>query len=178
MLKYKLTNGEEEDKNTLNLDKYFVGELYTVKQEVGYFKKSDMRIALGDYIPWDKIEEEPGKGKKIIFSHYYGDRIPTSGYEFLTNEGFSILFMRPNKILFNKVVSDLDEIDVFIYVNGKLRNPTTEEMWNYILEHENIEEYKEELKEINRMSNIYHEDKKDLERIEASKDKVLIKKIK
>lgn len=178
MLKYKLTKGEAEDKNTLNLDKYFVGELYTVKPEVGYFKKSDMRIALGDYIPWDKIEEEPGKGKKIIFSHYYGDRIPTSGNEFLTNEGFSILFMRHNKILFNKVVSDFDEIDVFIYVNGKFRHPTTEEMWAYIIEHENIEEFKEELKEINRMSHIYHEDKKDLEKKAASKDKVLIKKIK
>lgn len=180
MIKYKLTKGEEEDKNTINLNNYCIGELYTVKPEIGYFNKKDMRIGLSDFMPWDKIEQEPGKCKKIIFDYYcdLGSDIPSCGNEFLTKEVFPILFMRSNRIILNKAESSFDEFDAFIYLKGKLRHPTTDEMWAYIIEHEDTERYKEELNNIKRMSNIYHEDREEFERKEACKDKVLIKRIK
>lgn len=180
MLEYKLTKGEVTDSDTVKLNEYLIGELYTVKPEVGYFNKKDLRIGLSDFMPWDKIEQEPGKGKKIIFDYYcdLGSDIPSCGNEFLTKEVFPILFMRSNKIILNKAESSFDEFDAFIYLNGKLRHPTTDEMWAYIIEHEDTEKYKEELNNIKRMSKIYHEDREEFEGKEASKDKVLIKRIK
>ena len=37
--KYVLTRGELEDRDTIDLKKCYVGELYTVKPEVGYLRK-------------------------------------------------------------------------------------------------------------------------------------------
>ena len=183
MLEYELTRGEGEDKDTINLKDYVVGELYTVKPEVGYFKKRDMRIGLNDYVPWDKIEQEPGKGKKIIISRrYYPEGsifVSTCGFEFLTNTIIHVLYIGPRKLFFKRVNGDdFEELDSFIYLHEDLKSPTIDEMWDYIVEHEDIEKYREELDEILSTSKMYHEEKAEQERNEANKNKVLIKKIK
>lgn len=180
MLEYKLTKGEGTDSDTVKLNEYLIGELYTVKPEVGYFVKNDMRIGFNDYIPWSKIEQKPGKGKKIIVKCSYrpNGELSLGAIEFLTNRLLDVIYIAPHKLIFNRAnACSYKTYNAFVYLREGLKNPTTEEMWNYILEHENVEQYYEELNAIISNSEMYCNKKLELENIENNKNKLLIKKI-
>lgn len=155
MAKYVLAKGEKVDKNTVRVEDYIKAEIRMVSEEKGYITNK----YVGDH--YDFLFHENSHSKKvgdiIIKNNLALKRsLPVPVEEFLTGTRFEkVTFLK--SITGRRVIgrSSAKELDTFVYLFLDFY-PTVEELWTYIQEHENVEEYKEQLEELKAQGSLRH----------------------
>ena len=169
MAKYVLAKGEKADKNTVRVQDYVIARLYMVKEEKGYIDNTNTDNQM-DFIGYetrnlDQIGDIIVKNSLAIKGH-----IPTKAEEFLTGTKFELLSFQQN-VIKTRLVSRVSarELDTFVYLFLD-HHPTVEQLWKYIQEHENVEEYREQLEELKKQGLANHQQAKINEKLKAEEE--------
>ena len=158
MAKYILEKGAKPDKNTVRVEDYLIGTLYTTTEEQGYIEKKYFETEW-DFVGNIKRPEKITKEGEIMIKNTPALKtklLSPKATEFLTGVQLDLLSYRPDPL--GKVIltrSSSKELDTFVYM-FRGDHPTVEQLWEYIQTHENIEEYKKQLEELKAQGSLRH----------------------
>ena len=155
MAEYILEKGAKPSKDTVRVQDYLVGTLYTTTEEQGYIERKKVKTNydyIGNY--YNGIES---KGTIIIKNTLPVKlNIPTKATEFLTGVQLDLLSYRPDPtghVILTRTSSK--ELDTFVYM-FRGDHPTVEQLWEYIQVHKDTVEYKKQLEELKAQGSLRH----------------------
>jgi hypothetical protein len=165
MAEYILEKGAKPNKDTIRVQDYLVGTLYTTTEEQGYIEKKNFETE------WDFVVKVKGPEKIQEIGTIMIKNTPTlktrllssKATEFLTGVQLDLLSYRldpTNRFILTRTSNK--ELDTFVYI-FKGNHPTVEQLWEYIQAHKNTEEYKKQLEDLKAQGSLRHLIKQKIE---------------